>query len=406
METKIIYLRKAYLVMVSIFIIFMYPVRKYFLSIDPKLYSFGKHFFVIYKEYNPEKVPINFIILGIIFIYLFSFFIPKNLKVAKKNKNIKIVKLIFFIQVLLITFSTLVLKQKFGGQVTFSIYFFSIIIESILSREFIFLLILYNQMINKKNVKLYMFFYIIPSFLLGSKSGLINCLIYYIWLKLVLNEKIITKKIMVVVTSLYMLYPTLYSLSWMVRSGNFTLNFSYFQLKEVMKPLILLSHRISGIDVFMADYNKILNIDLLSTYENILYFFKGIFGNSILKYFSLNTRGYGRVFAEQVFFQPIDLINGYESSLIGTIFYSKNRVTLSIVLALILIISLIIIKKVTQKSKNGVFIVFFLIQINLLILTGLLNKLGITIRFFIIYYILISFTNLGEKNGKRKTSSH
>lgn len=397
-------IRTTYIKILLFFIFIMYPLRLLILWDDNTLYSLRKHFFVPYKYFNFEQIPYLFISLGILFLFIIAFFFPREIIVKNKIPFSGCFKFYFIIQNVGLAITYTLFNLKWGSAIGDEAKILIVILESILGKEFIFFIVLYNEKIQNKSIGWIVLLYSIPFFLGGSKSGIIVAVLYIITLKLALKEKIFSIKKILVGMILYITYPLVYYISWMVRDGRVQ-KISFGEI-DIYKPLKLISHRVNGIDIFMGNYEKILNLDLMNTYENIMYFFKGIFGNGIISLFTQNKKGYGRIFAEQVFYQPPDLINAYESTLIGTIYYSKNRIILGITIIFIIICIIKIICKLSSRQKQGFLLLYFLIQLIMTIMTGLIIKIGLTLRFFFIYFIIIIFLKQIKRISKKKEKNN
>lgn len=386
-------LRKSYLWFITFYIFIMYFVRGILLYNNPELFSLKKHFFIINKDFDFSNLPIKMIIIFIIYLYAISFFIPQKIE-CFFLKNYKIYEILFYFQICCLTI--LSFETRMGSKISTSNYIFLGILESIVGKDFLFFIVLYNRIILKKKYIHLFFIYSIPVILVGSKIGLIYPFLNLFFINIGLKKQILNKKNIFISLVLYLFYPIFYSLSWAIRGKkleNFKIEFN------LVKPFYLISHRINGLDILNMPYEKAINIDKLNVKYFTFNILRGLIPSEILsKIFKYRNIGYGRYFAEVIYGQPQKLINGYESTLFGVFYYNNNRIFIFIVFNLILLLTLYKIKKIKLKYK-GIMSLFFIYNFVDLVRTGNYNKLLLPLRFYIAILIIeIILTSIKRRN--------
>ena len=386
-------LRKAYLFFISLYIIIMYFIRGILLYNNPELFSLKKHFFIINKNFEFSNLPLKLIVIFVFYLYFISFFIPKKVK-CFSLKNYKIYEILFYLQICFLII--LSFNIKMGFKVNSLNYLFLGILESILGKEFLFFIVLYNRIILKKKYMFLFFIYSIPVILIGSKIGLIYPVLTLFFFNIGLNKKKFTFKSVFVSLMLYILYPTFYSLSWALRGKkieNFKIEFDF------IRPFYLLTHRITGLDILNMQYEKISNINRLDMKYFMFNLLRGLIPSGVLsRIFKYRNIGYGRYFAEIVYNQPQKLVSGYESTLFGVFYYNNNRVIIFVIFNLIFFLVLYKIKNLNYKFR-GVISLFFVYNFIDLIRTGNYNKLLLPLRFYIAIFIIeIILTTIKRRN--------
>lgn len=388
------YLRRMFFCGTSFFIVFMYLLRTVILNKYPSEYEFQYISFINFTNYNYDKIPKNALILFVVTLYIIIiFFCPKVIKI-KKLKHMQIYKKIFILQniiyFILISFFSL---YTMGKEVNITQRIIIGLIENILGRNFLFIIVLIDNFLNKKNNLFYMFIYICPTIVMGSKSGIILCVLYYIFLKIGFKEKIINLKILIISIILYIFYPLLYSLSWIIRLGG-ELNFSIiFKNYHFLNTLFLLSKRVTGIDILMFDRDIVNTIDIFTSNNFFIKILCAIFTRGMIsKIINKDVLPYVSEFSKYIMNQKEGIINAFEPTLFGVFYYSSNPILLFFYFHVIIFLFILIIKKINKKIYNY-FLIVLVLDYVVLILHGNYPNFFINFRFIFIFLILSGFFN-------------
>ena len=262
------------------------------------------------------------------------------------------------------------------------------LVDGILGRDFIFLIIIIGRIQSNKKITKYFLMYSLPSIIMGSKSGIIIGIIYSFTILIGFNKKIFKVRYLIIIIISYLSYPLLYAISWVIRLGG-KIDKTIFENFSIYTPLELISKRVNAVDILMANKDKIIDIEkfsIFSTFEKIMsaILTRG-FVSIILK---RDILPYGVIFSQEVMHQPKDVINGFEPTLFGVIYYSKNMVQTSILMVITIIILMGIMYLISKKNFS-LFLIIFLITFIITVMTGIFVNIYILFRYWIIFVILV-----------------
>lgn len=385
------YLRKVYLVILTIQIIIMYLIRYYILKINPTRYTFIHWEFVHEKKIFFENLPIKYLLLFFIWLYLIAIFIPRKIRLFQL-KNKKIFMNLFFIQNFFLLLDTLFLGNRMnsGGNNNIILKILEFIFLGIINKEVLLFVVIYITILDNRKLFKIIIIYFIPSMFIGSKAGIIiPCMIIF-FLKLGIEKKIVKWKTFFIGISLFFLYPVFTSISWMTRNGSYKfINFEYnYKIYEIF---LSLSRRITGIDI-LNQKKFLINQELqeLDFLNLVLYYLKGIIPSSIVNFIFAKGENitYGMLLARIIFKQPIWIISACEATLFGTFYYNSNPIISFIIFNIILIGIIIFIKLNKNKRERNFLLIIFIFSFLGLVMKGNPEEFLIFIRFWFIYLIL------------------
>jgi hypothetical protein len=384
----------------------MYPLRWFTLFVlDESKGTFAFRSAAVDMTVSADKI--NWIALIIFFIILFclAIIIPKNLAVKPDFKYEKLIYGILYVM-LALQFSLIVTGSRMGAETTNLQQMLIAFIYSFIPIDFFFLLIFIFSNKHKK-ILLIVAVYIILSFMTGSKSGFIHIALSLYCAYILKGGKIFSVKYIIVAGLLIIMYPVFTYFGYLVRLGqSFSLAsfISVIQNKEIiMQGLLEISCRISGIDVLMippTDHSAVF-----SSFNIVLYLLKGLFTANVIDSLLLNDSrsvAIGRVFAEDFLGQDRTTVNGYEPTLYGIIHFSNTPVTTILVLLITVIGVLFIFNRYKNKWIVSSMLVFFIKNFCMIILSGTILNITITIRYLIMFVIFIEIYNLFTKSRINK----
>lgn len=384
------YLKKMYLIFLTFFIIFLYPLRILILKHNPLEYELQYIPHIPYKIFSVEKIPLENIIIFILLLYLLAIIIPKRIKVNEISNYRLYIKIfyiqnIFYASFLLLGVYTMGKEMNIVSRILFGL------IDGILGRDFIFLIILIGKIQTNKKIKKYFLLYSLPSIIMGSKSGVILAIIYTLTILIGFNKKIFKIRYLIGVILVYLSYPLIYTLSWAIRLGG-SIDSRIYDEFSIYTPLELISKRVNAIDILMAEKNNILNIKELSTsslFEKIIaaILTRGAVSNFLNK----DILPYGVVFSQEVMHQPKNIINGFEPTLFGVIYYSENMYQTFILLVVTILILILFMYNLSKKNFS-IFLIIFLMTFLITIMTGIFANIYILFRYWIIFNTINFFT--------------
>lgn len=371
----------------------MYPVRWYVLfKLDEDQGSFVRAFTSIV----PDEDKINWILLGIYFfiLYCVALIIPVkiSIRLQKKHKNLINVFLLMFTS---INFLQILSGWRMGKEIA-GITAFLGFMNGVVPMDLLLLITL--MFYNKKIKFIFVFLYLLSSLLIASKAGIIHIILSIYTVYILKGGKIINKKFLIAVLIIALLYPILYYISTRQRKAmDFSMQGFYnFLGKENLFgfALILLSRRISGIDVLMLP--RIENNIAFSFFSMFSYLAKGLFTSSIVNFFIKNNRqiGQGRVFAEEFFGQDESIASSFESSLFGNIYLSNDFVAVTLLLSIVIISIFLIFYRFRKKWIMVLMNLYFIKTFCMIIMTGNVTNLTVLIRQTVILVFVFWIYNL------------
>lgn len=382
-------LRKVYFYILSINIFIIYIFRGILLKNNPELFTIRTHFFIKNRNFSFENIPINLIILFVIYLYLIGFIFPKKLKYNEMQSK-KILDYLFYIQNIILSIIIVKFNLKMGSHIKIeeNIIFkiINFLITGIIPREMLLFFSIYNNFFHKKKYILIIFLYFIPSLLIGSKAGVLIPIMIIFYMYIGFYNKIINLKWIGVSIVTFFLYPIFTTFSWAFRGNDFSnLEFN-FNFKNIVYSF---SRRITGLDILNQKYENVKEINLLDISYFISNLIKGIIPGTIVSYFR-NERNiiYGRFFAEIVYGQPKNFISGYEATLFGCLYYTSNQILIFIIFNIVFIFSVFFIKKIICLDKRSAFYTFFVFNFLQLVRTGNYYELLFFIRIYIVITLI------------------
>lgn len=381
------FLKKMYLIFLTIFIIFLYPLRIWILLNNPSQYELQYIDYIPFKIFSINQLPLKDLLIFILILYLIGLLIPQKIKL-NKIPQYKFFLKIFYIQNVLYTLILLFGFYTMGKEMGLVARILLGLVDGILGRDFIFLIIIIGRIQSNKKITKYFLIYSLPSIIMGSKSGIIIGVIYSFTILIGFNKKIFKVRYLIIIIISYLSYPLLYAISWVIRLGG-KIDKTIFENFSIYTPLELISKRVNAVDILMANKDKIIDIEkfsIFSTFEKIMsaILTRG-FVSIILK---RDILPYGVIFSQEVMHQPKDVINGFEPTLFGVIYYSKNMVQTSILMVVTIII-LMGIMYIISKKNFSLFLIIFLITFVITIMTGIFVNIYILFRYWIIFVILV-----------------
>lgn len=382
-------LRKVYFYILSINVFIIYIFRGILLKNNPDLFTIKTHFFIQNRDFSFGNIPINLIILFVIYLYFLGFIFPPKIE-YNEMKYKKIFDYLFYLQNLILFIFILKFNLRMGSHLKIEestifkvINFF---ITGIIPREMFLFFSIYNNFFYRKRCLLIILIYFIPSLVIGSKAGILTPVMIIFYLYIGFYDKIINLKWIGSCAILFLLYPIFTTFSWAFRGCDFSnLEFN-FNFKHIVYSF---SRRLTGLDILNQKYENIKDINLLDISYFISNLIKGIIPGTIVTYFR-NERNiiYGRFFAEVVYGQPQNFVSGYEATLFGCLYYTSNQILTFIIFNIAFIFSIFFIKKIIYSDKKGIFYIFFTYNFLQLVRTGNYYELLFFIRIYIAITII------------------
>jgi len=385
-----IFLQKTYICIISLFVFLLYPVRVLSLLIDQNSFVFQSYGFRIVWD------NINFFILFfiIIFFYLLSFFIPKVIEFSITNRKKNILIFIFLIQCILSIFNSMT-GARMGNDISAFQKVLGGLVYSIIPIDFFFMTVL---IIEKKTLKrsLFILFYIMTFFVIGSKSGIFNVILILFFVKISLGTKILFKRYLLIFSLTALSYPFLAVVSGFVRMGgqmnvqvlleNSSQLINEHGIELLRYSLISLSRRLSGIDILMIPK---MNNETFSSLNILLYSIKGLIPAGIIDFvMNKSTYSLGREFSIEFLKQDPNFVNAYGVSFIGTVLFSNSPFFVCIYLFLLLFLIIIILNKFRKNDFVVYLYIYFIIQFPLnVLMSG--SPINITIIFRYLFYLFV-----------------
>lgn len=392
-EVKVVdlHIRAAYVKFLSLFIFVLY-IARYFILFDEDRFIFKR--FVQMVDLN--EAPIFYLLVFIASLYSLSLVLPKIIEVKVNYKFVTFLRRLFYIEFVVYIISVLFLGMRMGAESTILTQIAAFILSSIIPYNLVVFLLFLLDSNGKKLISL---LFVIPSLLLASKSGIIHLLLIYIFTSFLKNNSIFNAKLLIRASVVYLLFPFMILVASYGRNGKGNV-LSYvsaefasfgntaFEMYELM--LFKLSDRITGLDVLLVHGQ---DNTVFSAISVAFYLIKGLFTASIFNALSgLQNIGMGRLFAIEFFKIPTTLVTAFEPTLFGVIYLSDDSLYVSALLVFtVLFILLFFMKNNNMVSK--LMVAFFLYQLVLVIMTGLVTQLTQVLRFWvflnIIYYFYI-----------------
>ena len=390
--------RKVAIILFFIFILVMYPLRYislFYLDTSYWSFCFNNWDFKV----DNTKIEISYILIFVIFLFLFTLLFPKTIVIRVNNMQRQFIYLCSCITVFL-SLILLVSGSKMGSNSNLFHKIVSFFMTSLIPRDFIILLvILFTKGMFKKFILL---IYISILFLSGSKSGIFLILLMFFVSHIALGKSVLNFKYICLFLTSIAFYPFFLYLGYINRFG---VNLSFFDIKEIMlnyniieTSFLQISRRLSGIDILMIDA---IDNNIVFSVESILsYLFKGLSTAYIYDIFisQQSSFGIGRSFAIEFLGQSKDLPNGFEPTLFGLIYFSNEPFIIFILISVVSVITLFVILHFAKNWLGLSYIIFFIFQFTLLILTGTILNLTINIRYILFSLILYSLYKLFIKS--------
>lgn len=381
------YLKKMYLIFLSVFLIFLYPLRILILLNNPLEYELQYIPYIPFKIFSINQLPFTKLFIYILILYLISIIIPNRIKL-NKIPQYNLILIIFYFQNIVYTTILLLGIYTMGKEMNLLARILLGLVDGILGRDFIFIIIIVGKIQNNEKIKKYFLIYSLPSIIMGSKSGIVVGIIYSFAILLGFNKKIFKFKYLIIVIMTYLSYPLLYAISWVVRLGG-KIDRTIFENFSIYTPLELISKRVNAIDILMANKEIIEDINKFSVYPLFQSIMAAIFTRGVTSsIFNKQILPYGVIFSREVMQQPDYVVNGFEPTLFGVIYYSKNMFETTLLL-FITVLVFIFFMYILSKNNFSLFLIIFFITFIVTIMTGIFANIYILFRYWIIFITIV-----------------
>lgn len=392
-DIRPLYLRKLYFVWVSLFLFLLYPLRYLTLSMVETSFVFEKQGFAVsWAKVN----PIELVVFSVIVILL-GFLLPNKLKFSMKTCHLSLLRWIFYVQVLLILFLSVVLGAKMGTEQTVAHKLVFFLVNSLIPFDMLFLgLILFLK--NKREVVFICLIFIFLAILKGSKSSLFFLLMTLYSVHILKGGSIFNRKYFLYGLVVILLFPIFSTIGNFIRASGegvditTTSRFFLINMDVVKLAFVAVSRRISGIDTLMLD--PVLNNTVFSNYSILLYYVKGFIPAFIVDSFMGNQSvGIGRLFAIEFLGQAPTVANAYGVSLFGVIHYANNRAFVGILYFISIAAFFCVIRTYKNKWIISFSAIYFVHEMPILLMSGYPLKITIFYR-YILFLALFAGINL------------
>lgn len=390
-KQKVIYTRKTYYVFLNIFLAVLYLVRYTMIWNFMTIRAFVNYGVTI----NADEVPIFGIVVFAIVMNLLGLLIPKY-KVIEGYVSLSYANgwtYCFYAEILL-DFMFLILSNYHMGASLTRIETVIAALINLIPTSFLAYILIFDRIYNNKKVYDIVIAYLLPSIIKGSKSGIIFLLMYYISIKVAFGYKIKWKRTLLVGVGALYSYPLLYATAFYIRMGSYvgtnlffhigsSINYLREQYGSIfMSAINLISYRVNAIDILAVKSLMSNRAELFSPGVQLIYVLKGIFTSSVVTLFFPNyAKSFGAVLVEKSG-MPVSA-GGIEPTLFGNIYFSDYSVLLCITYIIILLTFLLYIR----KTKNCALSLYIILNIVLLIMTGLIQNLTLVIRAQILFVL-------------------
>lgn len=395
-----LYVRGAYLKLLTVFVIILFPVR-YFVLCEYK-YSF------VFKpfgfDFNLNNFPLLLVVIFIVVMYLVSFLFPKKIVIKPSKGLVNFLTKLFYIEFTLYIVAVLFLGMKMGSEASVLAQIIALFIFSLVPFSFCtFSLLIFRPELKFRVCILY----VIPTLLVASKSGFIHFFIMFVFYKMLKKESVFNIKISIVVSCLLMAYPIFMTIASYGRNGDGNIvTFVYNEIAsygETMYAIyefvfVKISKRVSGVDVLLLPNieNTVFSLEMI-----LMYIFKGVFTTSIFNFLSgIDNFGMGKLFAIEYINLDENLASSFEPSLLGVIYLSQQQYIVALSIFVTVVLITIFLRKLTD-SLSKLFLVFFSYQLVIVIMTGLVTHISQVFRFWLITTVIFFvYKKIKGSNGK------
>jgi hypothetical protein len=382
------------------------------LYINPDEYIFKNYNELSFENINSKVI---YVVAFIVILYILSITVPKKMALIKPSKKEYkwLFKINYILAAVFIGYNFIFGIFMGGGTDTIAARVSFGLVMSILPLSLLaFILIIYADQFKYNRLLVFLPF-IASSVLYGSKAALIFIFLYLIAYKLLIRERIVDAKNVILFIIAIVLYPivSIYSYYIRLREANlilfinesldhlFNSDISYFKIL-----ISSLSNRITAIDIFSLD--PIKTSWLLDVDGTIIYFLKGIFVAQIVDLYVVHsTFSVGRVFAIEYLGQNVDVSNAFEMTLLGNILLSGTQ-TATACFVFLLVTSTFLLMRYLSDHKKWYFQImylYYLLQIVILIMTGNIQELGFILRLTFTLFltsVLIKSINFNSKKNE------
>lgn len=398
MERVVIYPRSAYLKFLTLFLFILYPFRYLILMYYPESY--------VYRTFGSDLVLPNIpvITLGVFIFssYLLALVIPKTSALDSNEKLVRFLSTVLVLESILYILAVQFLGMKMGSEPSIVAQIVAFFIFSLIPISFVAfsLLLLKPDHIFKTSI-----FYTFPFFLVASKSGLITFFLMFIFSRMLLGRRVLNMNVIIVSMLLISMYPFFMSIASYGRSGAEGSVIEYVEnevdsygegISDIYEFVVKkISKRVSGVDALVIEP---MSNDVFSLGSVSLFLLKGIFTASTINYLMAEPNfGMGRLFAIEYFNQSAEESSSFEPTLLGVIWMSENSVQVYFLIFLSILILIILLRSI-RSSIGRLFLPFYIYQLIILNLTGLISNITSPLRYLVcvvvIYYIYTSIYSL------------
>ncbi len=385
----VLYPRRLFILILTFFILFLYVIRYWTLSLDLNSFQFVKF------GISANLGELNFFTLSLFISIQFSlyFLVPERVTFFVDNKFVNLVQKAFYLETALL-FIAIVLGARSGvnlGGVERLILFF---VYSLVPLNLLY----FTLLIVRKNNKLNTILFLIPSALMASKSGMIFALLIFISVKILKREQLISLKAFLASFFVLITYPLFIVIAAYKREGRSDFSNFFFSQLESMGESVLnvytfvitsISRRVSGLDVLMIpqnDDNVVFSVGSIS-----LYLLKGVLTAAFVDgLLGQNSYGIGRMFAIEFLNQDVGLANGFEPTLFGIVYHSVNPIFVGLELYLSCALTIIFFRY-KQGSLANLVLCYFVFLYSYVFMTGTIVQLLQVFRFYIALIVIYYF---------------
>lgn len=391
-EHKVIHTRKIYYVFLNVFLAVIYPVRYIMILFFPTIRAFVSFGVTI----STDEVPIFEILVFAIVINLLGLLIPKY-KVLEGYVSLSHANgwtYYFYAECLLDLIFLIFSNYHMGASLTRLETVIAALIN-LIPTSFLAYILIFDRVYKNKKVYGIAIAYLLPNIIKGSKAGIIFLLMYYISIKIAFGYKIKWKQTILAVLGAAYSYPLLYSTAHYIRmKGDVGTNLLSYIVSSIsylreqygsifMSAINVISYRMNAIDILAIKSLMSNRSELFSPGVQLIYVLKGIFTSSVVTlFFPDYAKSFGAVVVEKSG-MPVSA-GGIEPTLFGNIYFSDYSVLLCIIYIIILLAFLFYIR----KTKNCALSLYIILNIVLLIQSGLIQNLTLVVRAQILFLLL------------------